>query len=604
MVDNDYIQFTESNEEDGEYTIFTIEVTNYDVWNYETVEDIIYNPLLGNWLKIGYVSHTLTRGYYNYHTNTWTIPDLKSGETATLTITTIATEFPEVETPIPTTVDAILKRKFIDETVIIKKALDGSYYGVTRNMTAQIGGTVLIRSTDECGDITSGQSSDSTANNTEGTNNGSSECTVDLGDEIPIEIDDSKDTGDDDGDNITEPGADEDCIRGYTPALVKEAHGYTKGINGGNLWHVNFQKDGLDGIWIYPGIDQPFFLDVSLEKESATDNRDSVPDCWPEGGDHASFTLLHACQDPETGEHYHKFGCPDGECCLWPGDTDFTTLRNNVCSGWPDHYGQIWHPKPGDKYQFWYPFGALWIWIKKAGVDDYSGPGGDLTYPTGYTQIDGETPWTIINTPNFQLAPNMGDFEDDYDPSSGGGFGDRMSYDECMESLKVQVPDNEERDKICKEGTSSTNTDGWTDCMKRLFSRDNTLNEDQARNMCENHPNWTTCMIHTYYASGETMTEDELIEACKGQGDSYTLKFIVGLCDDGDCSPFLITDMAFWVSGSSGCLWGWPNIPLWWSSPNTGISKLRVCMPSEDDLNRWYGTKTVEEDRYPNTVDK
>lgn len=62
MIDNDNIQFTETYEEDGEYTIFTIIATNYDVWDRETIEDIEYNPLLGNWLKVGYVSHTPTSG--------------------------------------------------------------------------------------------------------------------------------------------------------------------------------------------------------------------------------------------------------------------------------------------------------------------------------------------------------------------------------------------------------------------------------------------------------------------------------------------------------------------------------------------------------------
>lgn len=572
---SEWVQLTENThtEIDG-YTVFTFKIQNFNPDNSATNTSI--TPNYGYWQKLLYKSHEASRGIYNPITNTWTITILSPGETATLTVTTTTTPIPQSPTPTSTKIEDINRSKLIGQKVITKQKIGDEYYAMLKSTPPNIGDNVLLRQSDTCGYITTGATSTPSLTgrqNKPGLNPGRIECSTTPGNTLPIECPGPNTENNGNVNCPTEPSVE--CLT-FPVNQVRGPTDYTSGINGGKYYHVNFEMYGLDGMWIYPGLNKPiFYADIGVAGETAADPRDSVPDCWPEGNGGAAFNLLSTCEDP----HDHSYNCERG-CCLWPGDTNFTTLYSNVCPGGNSHYGVIWHPDPGGKFQFWYPYGALWIFVKKAGVDGYMGPGGDYAYPTGYTYRDGDTPWSILGGPDYILGVNSDNFKDDYDPKkTSGRFGTKMDYDTCMEQLKIQVRNDAERDAICREGTQGESQEGWTDCMKRLYNENPTLTPEQLSTMCNEHPDWTTCMINTFYSTGGTMTEQELMEACNGSPNNYGLEFYVGLGTE----PFLITDMVFCISGTL-CAWGWPNVPLWWSNPNSSVTGLRVCMPTEEDL--------------------
>lgn len=583
MTTGDGVQTIESHTTGDGYTIFTFTTGNYNVE--KAVNDVEITPNFGVWGSLKFISYTATKGTYNQVNNKWTLGTLESNQVETLTVTTIATGFKASVTPEENTPVSILKSKLVGQQIIIQPKTGGNLYGVLKSAEPSIGDTVVTRETGSCGTVTTGATStpySGGSQNIGGVNPGTNICTTTPGDDTTILCPGSSGVLNNANVNCySEPPAT-DCMVGIPMNQARGATDYSFGIGGGKYYYAVPKEP----IWIYPGADKPlFYLDVLVSMEPAADLRDSVPDCWPGDG---AFNLLMKCDDKQ---YYHSrlWKCPTG-CCLWPADTNFTTLRSNTCPEGREHSGQLWHPAPGEKFQFWYPYGGLWIYI--CTDQGEIGPGNmPLTPSSAWRTRDGKNNWSIVDGPDFVLGVNEDQYEKDYDPTKGGKNTNFVSYDQCMQSLKAQGMSQDEMDKYCKDVADQTNEDSWTDCMKRLHRQNPDLTEEQLSTMCNNHPGWTSCMINEFYRSNGTKTEEELARLCKNQPEPYTLTFNCGVVD----KPFQIFAFIFYVGGTSTCAWGWPGVPLWYTDPATILWNFRACMPSEEELEMY---RDMEGDRY------
>jgi hypothetical protein len=625
MGDNDYLQFAETSKtknEDGT-TTRTFTVANLSPYPDGTMTDIEVQPQFSGVSSSKYQSHEASKGTYNQTTNTWDIGTLKPGETATVTIDTKDCDEEGNGDdgtggggddggyddgydgpPQPCTTDTPRGSRIISNPTgqkrIITNNPDGTIRTSNQNLAPEIGDKVLLQNTG-CGYITTGtttKESKFTSQSKSGLNQGKTECNINPGDRVPYD-----DNGN--GNNGTvEPDGDE-CLRTYAVQQVRSPRQYTQGINGGFYYKVSFGNPGCDfeggdagGIWLYPGMEPEFLLDVHIAREPGPeDQRDAKPTCWSSdvngglmSGACGASGLCERCEDAYGNFTGMDCDCehPQSYCCIKP------------CQYWQWYDCNIWSNQQlgadhcSDKMQWWYPYGALWIYCHEHGVDTNSGGAcGEMTYPTGYVMVENLTSgWSMINGPTFVFSPNSDDFDPFYDPKKGGGIGGSgFNMDECKAKYQNQGLTNEEIDFICQEKVKPDFT-GWSECMVRLYNRNPNLTYDEIVQLCDENPGKTTCEINMKQQYPE-MSDEEITEACTEDRDSYTIRFRP-MNQTG--RPFLLESMVFFVGGCSGCMWGRPGISMYWSEPSTTIGPLRVCPTSTEDAEGFSGISDREED--------
>ena len=522
----------------------------------------------------------------------------------------------------------VIRAKLIGKTVLMKERKGSGLAGLTGSMYPKIGGSIVIRDGD-CGYLSTGSTSDPSENpdyqRYGGEDEGRNKCTVKPGDTIQIDCpgpdgpQQQKNTENNDGNCcIAEPPIDEDCIRDLYPSLVGSCGACSSppvgGVSGGKYYLVDFSNDP---IWVYPGMNKPvFYFNIGVGIEPGQDTRTwnsteqiGVPSGIPPNG------VLHAPREnPECGGdciHCYCLECNEGEYCCLP------------CNMLDPIYGVLWRPpciinEDGDahweKYQFWYPAGAMTImmlcgdggvsdemnWDKWRDADPYYVLPGTDSASVGWFNIDGKTPWSIFTGPFFNFASRTDDAMNKYDPTKGGATPPPMSQDQCMENLNGTRLSDAEKKAICEQVNDNQVNPGWSDCMRRLYERDPTLTEEQLATMCNEHPDWTTCMIHAFYASGGTKTEDELIDECNEDLDNFTYQWDASVTS-GRTDPYPIYALMCYIGGSAPCPWGWPWVRLWYSCPSSTLDSVRVCTANESDIENWYGDQDRYEQKYPNS---
>lgn len=524
----------------------------------------------------------------------------------------------------------VIRAKLMGKPVLMKERKGGGIAGLVGSMYPKIGGTLVLRQTDECGYVSTGSTSDPEQDYQRyaGMDQGRNRCTVKPGDIVPIdcpgpdcptEQPSDQDSNNDQNCCITEPPIDEDCIRELDPSLVGSCGACSAppvgGVSGGKYYLVDFSDDP---IWVYPGMDKPvFYFDVSVGVEPGQDQRTwndteqiGVPSGIPENG------ILGAPEEnPECGGNCTTCFClrckEDERCCL-------------PCNMLDPIEGVLWRPpcivnEDGDahweKYQFWYPKGAMTIltlcgngglgdetnWDKWRYEYPYYVIPGNSSATVGWFNIDGTTPWSILTGPNINFA-TPADAIENYDPSRGGGNPPPMSYDECMNSLNGTGLTQAEKDAICKEAKTDDHT-SYTACMQRLSQQIPSLSEEELSTMCNEHPDWSICMIRAFYESGGTKTEDELIDECYGENDNYSYDWEPSQTT-GRTQPYPIYALMCYIGGTSCCPWGWPWVRLWYNCPSSTLEAVRVCTPTETEIEEWRGMQDNYEQKFPNTINK
>lgn len=526
------------------------------------------------------------------------------------------------------TQNKVIKAKLIGQTVLMKERKGGGLSGLVGSMYPKIGGEIVIRQSPTCGNVSTGSTSDPAGGNGyqqyEGVDGGRNQCSVQPGDTVTIDCPGCEGPTDNDNNNnnnccITEPPIDEDCIRELYPSLVGSCGACSAppvgGVSGGKYYLVDFSDDP---IWVYPGMNKPiFYFDVSVGVEPGQDTRTwnsteqiGVPSGIPPEG------ILHApVEVPECeGDciNCYCLKCNEGEECCLP------------CNMLSPIYGVLWRPpcvvnEDGDahweKYQFWYPKGAMTI-MELAGTGGngdalawdkwrYEYPyyvvpgtdGGDV----GWFNIDGTTEWSIMTGPFINFATPAGAI-DNYDPNRGGGTLPPMNYDECMKNLEGTGLSQAEKEAICNEA-QTTDTSNRTACMQRLAAQLPGLSDEQLSTMCNEHPGWSICMIKAFYDSGGTKSEAELIDECYGENDSYSYVWNPSVTTSR-LSPYPIYALMCYIGGTAPCPWGWPWVRLWYSCPSSTLDAVRVCTATDNEIEDWTDKKGNYEQKFPNMINK
>lgn len=514
--------------------------------------------------------------------------------------------------------------KIKGKTAIISNRRGGGKAALMGGMYAKAGEQVILRNNDPCGYVTTGQTSDKYSNGEQGFSGmdpGKSECTTDPGDNVQIDC-----PGPDGRNNNTEcpgePPADENCIRPLG-MVYSGAHGCRAapvgGNAGGDYYLIDLRNNPLI---VYPTLGPKLYFDVSVGQEPSYSRawlKDACGDagtargtkvCKKEGG------CTNKC-DLEC-EAAAEFCCWDCSCLGWEGAIWRPACRDQVTPGTDNT--DIW-----DKFQFWYPKGALWIWLL-CGTDlsdnsmatdnrdynhykDSSGyilPGADSA-TSGWFWVDGKTHYSIVNAPQFAFGVGDDDKLEDYDHTKGGNNTGLTDYNQCMDSLKATGMSEADAKALCDQIKDTINDnkteEGWSDCMKRLHDQNPSLTEEELATMCNNHPTWTTCMINTFYESGGTLSEDELAEACTGDGDAYTYMYNIGTAS-GRTEPYPVYAIMLYVGGTSTCPWGWPCIQLWNSEPSSSIGNVRACEVTESEIEEFYEMTDTVTARSPYNIPK
>ena len=350
------------------------------------------------------------------------------------------------------------------------------------------------------------------------------------------------------------PG-DWDCMIGVGLSEIYAPEDYNHGNGGGRYFYASLggtNKKGKvtaasSGLWLYPAMNKPiFYFDIGVGTESILDERKSAPNCYNCG---EWCSPEHICVNPPLCSHM-EWICPQPDSGL-PGtgvlrDENGVPIVSNksVCDEMNQLGAGVTHcpkteycccfmPKgPGNKFQFWYPNGGIWIWVHLAGSGSNMGSGscGGAMWPNGFRSPDLVLGYSIINGPQFvidtvlprqpigtsELKPND---IDDWD--FGSGVMDEIDTGEGK--YGPGIPHQPDAPNSVRSGAvGSTSSYHWEE--------------------------WGA----------------------------------------GSAAPVLIDAVMIYVGGTSCCGWGAPEWGAWWNSPGTTVSNLRICMPSEEEI-KMYG---------------
>jgi hypothetical protein len=426
---------------------------------------------------------------------------------------------------------------------------------------------------------------------------------------------------------------------------------------------------GNGGVTLYPGLNKPvLIMDVSVGEEGPYRDRKILPQtCFscmnyskkvlvprtlmtvPDETVPIDYPAHWACPS-EPGDYHHLDGSWTPHDHLWDfyyGNPDHITppripisehgAWQACCAGGADDCMDM-SGNPGsnytsygcDKFQFWYPYGAIWIWMHLKGVGDpwCATMGGAIgsnstgecpsIYPgEGWVDVSCQ-PYSMINMPQINCAPTFNEFGDVV--AHSGEFVNSNWTDENGEYVDITGKQLYDPTNILSAEDSKTLTDPATieatptDPLTGEYSVSTGEGDIQVTMGGEDMGTATPEQSISFVGNGGMIvlsptTVAKYAQIEKGgkatawkEGfthhttvNSYTEERTVKTRyrwgtwgSSNQTEAFKIDALMLYIGGTSMCGWAAPTWGAWWSRPKTKLKSLSFCYPSQWDLEGFY----------------